>query len=98
MPKLSFCQVFAWRRWQCAFAGVLILCINTAVLGQTPDGPTGAFPEGDVESSEAAPAEDQEPIREETPGINLLSLIGRGGWLMLPIGIMSVLVVAFFNN
>lgn len=49
-------------------------------------------------SNEEAPAEadeDKLPAPQEQPSVNILELIFRGGWLMVPIAIMSLIVVAF---
>lgn len=48
----------------------------------------------DIESvMNEAPDEGQQVGSDQPSGIDLLSLITRGGWFMLPIGLMSMLVV-----
>ncbi|MCO6454756.1 MAG: MotA/TolQ/ExbB proton channel family protein [Pirellulaceae bacterium] len=75
------------------------------VVAQEPTSPSAELPAARAPSdlddtdpgSDAAapPAADQAAAREpQVKGINLISLIFKGGFLMVPIGIMSLLVVA----
>ncbi|MEX0939084.1 MAG: MotA/TolQ/ExbB proton channel family protein [Pirellulales bacterium] len=48
-----------------------------------------ATEEAEEEAAEPAPV----PVGDE-PAVNLLELIVRGGWLMVPIGVISILVLA----
>lgn len=52
--------------------------------------PTEPLAEGADADADAGP-----PPPEKPPGLNLFSLLMAGGWLMTPIYIMSILVVAF---
>lgn len=80
---------------------VVFASYQSAVRAQGADedeaGPTAA----PVEVPADGTAEDTEPVQPEGPpqerieGINVLSLILSGGWFMLPIILMSLLVVTF---
>lgn len=57
-----------------------------AVWGQTSESPSAELP------TDASPAAET-PAPAVAPSVNLLELLSRGGWLMTPIGVLSVLVV-----
>lgn len=69
----------------------------TAEMPEMPDGSDGSdemIDAADIESvMNASPDEGQQLGSDQPSGIDLLSLISRGGWFMLPIGLMSMLVV-----
>ncbi len=80
-----------------ALAATLPLDAHSPQLPQI-DGPTPA------ESLPAAPGDDEpDATRNASPenqtifrekGLNLLNLLSRGGWFMLPLGLLSIVVVA----
>jgi biopolymer transport protein ExbB len=58
-------------------------------------GPTAAPVSATGTTDEADAPASEEPIRERIEGINVFTLIMSGGWFMLPIILMSLLVVTF---
>jgi biopolymer transport protein ExbB len=65
--------------------------------GEDNAGPSGAFSDTETASGqdESAPAPEDGPLREEIEGINVFSLLVKGGFFMVPIALMSLLVVTF---
>lgn len=86
--------------WILSFGLMLSLIGNPLVPGhslQAQDDSNNAaemIDASDIESvMNEAPDEGQQVGSDQPSGIDLLSLITRGGWFMLPIGLMSMLVV-----
>jgi len=57
------------------------------------DAPDNAPEAGQTEDAASTPETNR--LQEEIKGINVLSLLVKGGWFMVPIGLMSLLVVTF---
>jgi biopolymer transport protein ExbB len=82
----------------------LLLCVAIAlwVLGQQravaqqapgPAGPSAASEEAQLDALANPEVPSAEPATDVPSGIDLITLIGRGGAFMWPIGVMSLLVV-----
>lgn len=95
---------------QCGLAvivAVALICCHSAARAQTAaeeaagpsaqpvDVETGDTASSDQPLEEAAPAVPAPAARQQLDGINVFSLILKGGWFMLPIFLMSFLVVTF---
>ncbi len=88
------------RRWPSWAIGCLLVgsiaCAACLAHAQTTPGETvqPAIPQNNPELvPPAAPNEGDETVFREK-GLNLLNLLSRGGWFMVPLGILSVVVVA----
>jgi biopolymer transport protein ExbB len=96
-----------WPYILCGLAVIVaaaLICCHSAARAQTDveeaagpsaqleDSDPGDTAPGDPSPDEAAPAP---TARQQLDGINVFSLILKGGWFMLPIFLMSFLVVTF---
>lgn len=67
---------------------------TSTAQGQDENASSEIIDASDIEDvMNEAPSEGQQLGSDQPSGIDLLSLIARGGWFMLPIGLMSMLVV-----
>ncbi|TWT95455.1 MotA/TolQ/ExbB proton channel family protein [Neorhodopirellula pilleata] len=98
-PIRSSRRTSVWT-WILASALLLSIVANPLLVGQSVHAQEEAgnaaemIDASDIESvMNEAPTEGQQLGSDQPSGIDLLSLITRGGWFMLPIGLMSMLVV-----
>jgi biopolymer transport protein ExbB len=93
-----------WLLGLAVFLAAVGLVLRTASLaqeaGEEDTGPTPAFsdspdsaPLGDEGAT--APVAEEGPLREKIEGINVFTLLVKGGFFMVPIFLMSLLVVTF---
>lgn len=68
--------------------------VSAQDTGDQLGGPSASTPQSPPADAGDTPL-DPESAKQEIEGINVLTLIFRGGWFMLPIGLMSLLVVTF---
>ena len=80
----------------CLLAMIAIVSIDTGAFAQEDSDPTDAAAINAAEIQAVMNADTQAPPTDvpEPGGIDLMSLITRGGGFMIPIGLMSLLVVA----
>lgn len=79
--------------WAClAWSVVLSIAATTVIAQDAPDAAPGIVDAADIQSV-MNDAPDIQPGTDQPTGIDLLSLIARGGRFMIPIGLMSMLVV-----
>lgn len=75
-------------------ATLLLATLITTAPAAGQDSPGDANPTARADAALSTPAENAEPAAIETPSLQVLDLLTKGGWLMLPILLMSILVVA----
>ena len=82
--------------WLCFLAMLALMVIATGVTAQEDSAPSDPAAINAAEIQAVMNAENETPPTDivEPTGIDLLSLISRGGGFMIPIGLMSLLVVA----
>jgi biopolymer transport protein ExbB len=89
----------------CAFvlaAAVLLFRVPTLAqeTGQDEGGPSAAAPPSPAPPAGTGdepldPPVSGEPLQDKIEGINVFTLLVKGGWFMVPIALMSLLVVTF---